>query len=130
MCFSAGALLGGACGGTQSTDEIARGLNGAVRESKPRPTAQVPSSEARAISEEETESAAQRVICDGLRDYSSDPAQALSGYMAEAAERERLRGQFGLSEVDRQEAGRLAEAAGDVNDSQQASEVASELGCP
>jgi len=129
-----GLVLG--CG--QGADDIARGIDDAVRAAKPKPgpgilpptrppgtrpagTAPVP--------EEETESAARRAVCSALAGYSADPSQSLSDYIGDYAERQRVLADLNLNEVDPDEADRLAAAASDINDSQEAASVASELGC-
>jgi hypothetical protein len=113
------------CGG--QADDIARGIDDAVKAAKPKPNIRAP--EIRAIPEEETESAAKRAICDALDAYSADPSQSLSDYIAEYAEGQRVLAKFNLNEIDPDAADRLADAASDINDSQAAADVASELGC-
>jgi hypothetical protein len=119
------ALIAG-CGGGQA-DDIARGLDDAVRAAKPKPNIRAPG--VRAVPEEETESAARRAICDALDAYSADPSQSLSDYIADYARGQRVLANFNLNEIDPDAADRLADAASDINDSQEAADVASELGC-
>ena len=121
------------CGGAQSVDDIARGIDDAVRAAKPKPLSELPqvnpTPELRAVPEEETESAARRAVCRALEAYSSDPATSLSAYISEYAQSQRVLAEYSLNDIDPDEADRLADAASDIEDTQQAAEVASELGC-
>jgi hypothetical protein len=114
------------CGG-QSANDIASGIDDAIRAAKPAPEIRIP--QTIALPEQETESAAKRAICNALGAYSAEPAQALSGYIADYAERQRVLAEFNLNEIDPGAAGRLAEAADDISDTQEAAEVGDELGC-
>ncbi len=131
------ALLTG-CGGGQAPDDIARGINQAVRAAKPKPGLELPRRETapgrpvpgiQAVPEDQTESAAKRAVCDALVAYSADPATSLSAYISDYAERQRVLADYSLNEIDPDEADRLANAASDIENSQEAAEVASELGC-
>ena len=114
------------CG--KSADDIARGIDDAVRATKPKPGLKLPP-QARAIPEDETESAAKRAVCDALEAYSADPSKSLSEYIQDYASRQRFLADFNLNDIDPDEADRLADAASDINDSQEAAEVANELLC-
>ena len=121
------------CGGAQSADDIARGIDDAVRATKPKPLSELPqvnpTPELQAVPEEQTEAAARRAVCRALEAYSSDPATSLSAYINEYAQRQRVLADYSLNEIDPDEADRLAAAASDIEDTQQAAEVAAELGC-
>jgi hypothetical protein len=117
----AGAALFSGCIFGQSADDIARNVDDAVKATKPKPGIRVP--------EEQSEAAAQRAVCDALEAYSADPSQSLSNYIRGYAERQRVLANFGLNEIDPDAADRLADAASDVSNSQEAADVAIELGC-
>jgi hypothetical protein len=68
-------------------------------------------------------------VCNALEAYSHDASQSLSEYIHEYAESQRVLAGFNLNEIDPDEADRLADAAEAINGSQQAAEVANELGC-
>lgn len=124
-------VLGSGCGG-QGADDIARGIDDAIRAARPKPEIRAPDApapELRAVPEEETESASKRAVCNGLDAYSADASQSLSDHIRQAAERELVLANYDLNEVDPEEADRLANAASDINDSQEAGEVVSALGC-
>jgi Tfp pilus assembly protein PilP len=119
------ALVAG-CGGS-SVDDIARNIDDAARAARPK--IELPAPRPGVVPEAETESAAMRAVCDALEAYSAEPSQALSDYIADYAERQRVLASFNLSEIDPDAADELADAASDIEDSQEAGEVASELAC-
>lgn len=113
------AVLALGCNG-RSADDIAREVDDAIAATKSR-IDEVPDSQA--------EPAAGKTACDALGAYSSEPAQSLSEYLKEYAQRQRVLAQFGLNEVDPDTADRLADAMEDIENSQDAAEVGDKLGC-
>ena len=113
-------LLSG-CTWFQRADDVARNIDDAVKAAKPKPGVRVP--------EEETESAAKRTVCDALNAYSADPSQSVSDYIREYAEHQRVLANFNLNEIDPDAADSLADAASDIGDTQEAADVANDLGC-
>lgn len=126
LCAVAATVIASGCG-PQSADDIARNIDDAVKASRPKPELRLP--ETGPPPEAETESAAKRAVCRALDAYSSDPSQSLSEYIGDYAERQRVLADFYLNEIDPNEAERLADAASDIGDSQEAAEVAGALGC-
>jgi hypothetical protein len=130
MAFASG------CGGNPESaergiEDLARGVDDAIRAAKPKPKLKLPAVAGgeRVITEEQTEAAAKREVCAALDAYSSDPSKSVSEYIRDYAKNQRALANLNLNEIDPDEADRLAEAASDINDTQQASEVASNLGC-
>lgn len=118
------ALLVG-CGGGGGTsqlsraDEIARGLDEAIEAT----------SAAGRASDDQADSAAKNTICQGLSVYSSEPASITAEGLQAYAEQQQLEASLSLQGVDPEAAQRLASAAQAISDTQEAAEVAGELGC-
>jgi predicted small secreted protein len=132
----AGMAFASGCGGNpeQGAEDIARGaraIEDAVSAAKPRPNLKLPAvaGAERVITEEQAEAAAKREVCAALDAYTSDPSKSVSEYIRDYANNQRALADWHLNEIDPDEADRLADAASGINDTQEASEVASKLSC-
>jgi hypothetical protein len=117
VVVAAMAGFGVGCGG-QSSDEIARSVDDAIQATR---------THVDEVPETKAESAAAQVACDALGAYSSQPAQSLSKYLKKYAREQRVLEAFGMNEVDPDTADRLAEAMEDIEDTQDAAEVADQV---
>ena len=105
------------CGGAQSTDDIARGLDEAINATEAASAARTAAARAKARS----------AACTALKVYSSDPAQTLPDLLEQQAAAQKFRSDFGLTEVDPAVPQRLIDAADEIDGTQQAGDVLSKV---